>query len=47
MQDQGTSIVNRKSSIENPAVALLTGGRDRPYVFGLATALMSKGQRWI
>jgi glycosyltransferase involved in cell wall biosynthesis len=25
------------------AVALLTGGGDRPYVFGLATALMSKG----
>jgi len=25
------------------AVALLTGGSDRPYVFGLATTLMSKG----
>ena len=25
------------------AVALLTGGSDRPYVFGLATSLMSKG----
>jgi D-inositol-3-phosphate glycosyltransferase len=25
------------------AVALLTGGADRPYAFGLATALMSKG----
>jgi D-inositol-3-phosphate glycosyltransferase len=25
------------------SVALLTGGGDRPYVFGLATALMSKG----
>jgi D-inositol-3-phosphate glycosyltransferase len=38
------SIVNRQSSIENRlAVALLTGGSDRPYVFGLATALMSKG----
>jgi glycosyltransferase involved in cell wall biosynthesis len=37
------SIVNRPSSIENQAVALLTGGGDRPYVFGLATALMSKG----
>ena len=24
-------------------MALLTGGADRPYVFGLATALMSKG----
>ena len=24
-------------------VALLTGGADRPYAFGLATALMSKG----
>lgn len=31
-------------SIENRiAVALLTGGRDRPYVFGLATALISEG----
>jgi len=37
------SIVNRKSSIENRAVALLTGGGDRPYVIGLATALASKG----
>lgn len=37
------SIVNRQSSIENPSVALLTGGGDRPYVFGLATALLSKG----
>ena len=25
------------------AVALLTGGGDRPYVFGLATELISKG----
>src|SRR5437016_984574 len=25
------------------AVALLTGGGDRPYAFGLATALISKG----
>src|SRR5262249_51625098 len=25
------------------AVALLTGGSDRPYVFGLATSLMSRG----
>src|ERR1700732_3521444 len=25
------------------AVALLTGGGDKPYVFGLATELMSKG----
>ena len=24
-------------------VALLTGGADRPYVFGLATALIAKG----
>jgi len=37
------SIVNRKSSIENRVVALLTGGGDRPYVVGLATALASKG----
>ena len=27
----------------NIAVSLLTGGGDRPYVFGLATELMSKG----
>ncbi len=36
-------VVNRKSKIENPVVALLTGGGDRPYVFGLATALTSMG----
>ena len=28
---------------DRTAVALLTGGADRPYAFGLATALMSKG----
>ena len=38
-----TLIVNRKSSVENRTVALLTGGSDRPYVFGLTTELMSKG----
>jgi glycosyltransferase involved in cell wall biosynthesis len=34
-----------ESGIQNPkpSVALLTGGADRPYAFGLATALMSKG----
>jgi len=37
------SIVNHQTSIENPAVVLLTGGSDKPYVFGLVTALMSKG----
>jgi D-inositol-3-phosphate glycosyltransferase len=37
------SFINRKSSIENWAVALLTGGGDRPYVVGLATALASNG----
>lgn len=37
------SIVNRQSKIENRTVALLTGGGDRPYVFGLTTALTSKG----
>ena len=26
------------------AVSLLTGGADRPYAFGLATALMSRGR---
>jgi len=36
-------IGNRKSSSENWAVALLTGGGDRPYVIGLGTALASKG----
>jgi glycosyltransferase involved in cell wall biosynthesis len=37
--------VNRQSKIQNTqtTVALLTGGGDRPYAFGLATALMSKG----
>lgn len=37
--------MNQKSRIENSKslVALLTGGADRPYAFGLATALMSKG----
>lgn len=29
--------------LQGTAVALLTGGGDRPYVFGLATALMSAG----
>ncbi len=33
-------IENRKSPI---AVSLLTGGSDRPYVFGLASALLAKG----
>ena len=37
------SIINRKSTIDNRAVALLTGGGDRPYVIGLTTALTSKG----
>ena len=38
------SAVNRQSSIENRvSVALLTGGGDRPYFFGLATTLMSQG----
>jgi D-inositol-3-phosphate glycosyltransferase len=37
-------MTNRQSSIENPPrVALLTGGGDKPYVFGLTTALTSKG----
>ena len=31
------------STEQNIAVSLLTGGGDRPYVFGLATELMSKG----
>jgi D-inositol-3-phosphate glycosyltransferase len=37
-------MVNRESPIEaGIPVALLTGGADRPYVFGLAMSLMSKG----
>jgi D-inositol-3-phosphate glycosyltransferase len=31
------------STTQEAAVALLTGGSDKPYVFGLATALFSKG----
>jgi D-inositol-3-phosphate glycosyltransferase len=31
------------SLARDPGVALLTGGADKPYAFGLATALMSKG----
>lgn len=35
---------DRKSKVVNPiAVALLTGGDDRPYVFGLMTSLMARG----
>lgn len=38
------SVVNSKSQIQKrrPVVALLTGGGDRPYVFGLMTALIAK-----
>jgi glycosyltransferase involved in cell wall biosynthesis len=37
--------MNSKSKIQIPKsfVALLTGGADKPYAFGLATSLMSKG----
>jgi len=37
--------MNPESKIQNskPSVALLTGGADKPYAFGLATALVSKG----
>jgi D-inositol-3-phosphate glycosyltransferase len=38
-----TSLLDRRSSGESQAAALLTGGGDRPYVFGLATALTSQG----
>ena len=31
------------ASCSGPMVALLTGGADKPYAFGLATALMAKG----
>lgn len=39
------STVNPKSKMGNPTseVALLTGGGDRPYVYGLVGALVSKG----
>jgi D-inositol-3-phosphate glycosyltransferase len=38
------SIADLQSSVQNRlAVALLTGGADKPYAFGLATALMSQG----
>jgi glycosyltransferase involved in cell wall biosynthesis len=37
------SSLSRQSLIGNPAVAVLTGGSDRPYVFGLTTSLTSKG----
>jgi D-inositol-3-phosphate glycosyltransferase len=38
-----SSAVTSSASGPDIAVALLTGGRDKPYVFGLATALISKG----
>jgi D-inositol-3-phosphate glycosyltransferase len=40
-----SSVVNPKTEIQNQkrAVALLTGGGDRPYVFGLVTALIPHG----
>jgi glycosyltransferase involved in cell wall biosynthesis len=41
MNDKTTFTAN--SETVNPLVAMLTGGGDRPYVFGLTTALMSKG----
>lgn len=37
------SMVHRKSAIEKRPVALLTGGADRPYVFGIAPVLISQG----
>src|SRR5208282_1757358 len=38
------SIMNQKASSEDRvAAALLTGGGDKPYVFGLGTALASNG----
>lgn len=41
----GSRPIDRQSKIQNTqtTLALLTGGADRPYAFGLATALMSKG----
>lgn len=35
--------MNPRSSAQSQSIALLTGGGDRPYVFGLTTALVSKG----
>ena len=34
------------SATRQIAVTLLTGGGDRPYVFGLTTELISKGAAW-
>ncbi len=44
MMNPTISIASDRSPIENRlAVALLTGGSDRPYVFGLAPALVAQG----
>ena len=39
----GLPDLNSSSAIREIAVALLTGGSDRPYVLGLTTALISRG----
>jgi hypothetical protein len=39
----GVPKVGTPGIIHGPSVALLTGGSDKPYVFGLATELISKG----
>lgn len=41
--DDGVSHIPGPGSDSEIAVALLTGGSDRPYTFGLATALISRG----
>ena len=40
---RGLTIETGLPVLPGVAVALLTGGSDRPYVFGLTTELMSKG----
>ena len=39
----GLSSLTVSSTAQEISVALLTGGGDRPYVFGLTTSLMSEG----
>src|ERR1700736_4556234 len=39
----GSPQLTASNTVPEIAVTLLTGGGDKPYVFGLATALISKG----
>ena len=38
--------MNTSDQVPVITVSLLTGGGDRPYAFGLATALIAKGAAW-